>query len=196
MTGSYGLILPLMIANMSAYAIARHFRPVPIYDALVEQDGVHLPNRKQGIGHALEQIRVENALKTDPIMINAVMTVAEAVDLVRKYEFTTFPVVDADGCCVGSITEMRLRRNLADKNGQMPVAEIADPCISIFPDQPLSEAVLKMNAEHVLQMTVVDRIGPGKVIGIITMSDIVRVQAEAISAGLGQTPISVLPSIT
>ena len=52
MTGSYGLILPLMIANMSAYALARHYRPVPIYEALIEQDGIHLPHRKKGMGHA------------------------------------------------------------------------------------------------------------------------------------------------
>ena len=44
MTSSYGLILPLMIANMLAYVIAHRFRPVPIYEALLEQDGVHLPH--------------------------------------------------------------------------------------------------------------------------------------------------------
>lgn len=46
MTGSYGLILPLMIANMSAYGLARHWRPVPIYEALLLQDGVVLPHGK------------------------------------------------------------------------------------------------------------------------------------------------------
>jgi CIC family chloride channel protein len=42
MTGGYGLILPLMIANMSAFALARHWRHVPIYEALLAQDGIHL----------------------------------------------------------------------------------------------------------------------------------------------------------
>ena len=46
MTGSYGLVLPLMIANMSAYALARRWRPTPIYEALLEQDGVTLPHGK------------------------------------------------------------------------------------------------------------------------------------------------------
>jgi CIC family chloride channel protein len=44
MTGGYGLILPLMIANMSAFALARHWRHVPIYEALLAQDGIHLPH--------------------------------------------------------------------------------------------------------------------------------------------------------
>jgi chloride channel protein, CIC family len=44
MTGGYGLVLPLMIANMTAFALARHWRSVPIYEALLAQDGIHLPH--------------------------------------------------------------------------------------------------------------------------------------------------------
>jgi CIC family chloride channel protein len=42
MTGGYGLVLPLMIANMSAFALARHWRRVPVYEALLAQDGIYL----------------------------------------------------------------------------------------------------------------------------------------------------------
>ena len=42
MTGGYGLVLPLMIANMSAFALARHWRRVALYDALLAQDGIFL----------------------------------------------------------------------------------------------------------------------------------------------------------
>ncbi len=44
MTGSYGLILPLMVANMTAYGLARHWRHLPVYEALLLQDGVVLPH--------------------------------------------------------------------------------------------------------------------------------------------------------
>jgi chloride channel protein, CIC family len=43
MTGGYALVLPLMIANTMAYAIARRFEAQNLYDALLAQDGVHLP---------------------------------------------------------------------------------------------------------------------------------------------------------
>jgi CIC family chloride channel protein len=42
MTGSYSMVLPLMIANMSAFALARHWRRTPVYEALLEQDGIQL----------------------------------------------------------------------------------------------------------------------------------------------------------
>ena len=44
MTGGYGLVLPLMIANMSAFALTRHWRHTPVYEALLAQDGIFLPH--------------------------------------------------------------------------------------------------------------------------------------------------------
>src|SRR5262249_4158692 len=61
MTGGYGLVLPLMIANMTAYALARRWSPVPIYEALLEQDGTHLPHPRQRL-HPLEQLMVRDAM--------------------------------------------------------------------------------------------------------------------------------------
>jgi len=44
MTGGYGLVLPLMVANMTAYALARNWRRTPICEALLLQDGNELPH--------------------------------------------------------------------------------------------------------------------------------------------------------
>ncbi len=58
MTGGYGLVLPLMIANMSAFALARHWRPLQIYEALLEQDGIRLTH-----GHEPEESPAAAALR-------------------------------------------------------------------------------------------------------------------------------------
>ncbi len=50
MTGGYGLVLPLMIANMSAFVLARHWREVPVYEALLAQDGIYLPHGNKPTG--------------------------------------------------------------------------------------------------------------------------------------------------
>jgi CIC family chloride channel protein len=50
MTGGYGLVLPLMIANMSAFALARHWRKTPVYEALLAQDGIVLPHGRRETG--------------------------------------------------------------------------------------------------------------------------------------------------
>jgi CIC family chloride channel protein len=42
LTQDYQILVPLMIANMISYGIARRLRPVPVYHALLKQDGVDL----------------------------------------------------------------------------------------------------------------------------------------------------------
>ena len=45
MTGGYGLVLPLMIANMSAFALARHWRHTSGLRRAARQDGIYLHPR-------------------------------------------------------------------------------------------------------------------------------------------------------
>jgi CIC family chloride channel protein len=60
MTAGYGLILPMMIANMSAFALARHWRPTSIYDALLEQDGIFLDHKDDAPGPPVEASLLAN----------------------------------------------------------------------------------------------------------------------------------------
>ena len=122
-----------------------------------------------------------DAYQPNAVVLDAGLTVAEAVEMVRNHEFTTFPIVDRDWCPIGVITEMRLRRNLANKAGATLIRDIADPPHTIFPDQPLNDAVLEMNRHRVRQLVVVEGDDNPKMIGIITMSDIVRAQADAMA---------------
>jgi CIC family chloride channel protein len=65
MTGGYGLVLPLMIANMSAFALARHWRKVPVYEALLAQDGIYLPQGSTPRGHQGEPSAISGNLASD-----------------------------------------------------------------------------------------------------------------------------------
>jgi CIC family chloride channel protein len=179
MTGSYGLILPLMIANMTAYALARHWRPVPIYEALLEQDGIHLPHRKGAVTHALEQLRVSEAMTATPVALHAGLTAAEALERVGNYDHSTYPVVEDGGCFTGMVSEVRLRRTVAEGKARWTVRQLADPGDYVFPDQPLLRAAVHMNRSKVRQLAVIERGDERSLIGLLTMSDIVSAQARA-----------------
>ncbi len=181
MTGSYGLILPLMIANMTAYAIAKRIRPVAIYEALLEQDGIFLPHRDKTPTHALEQITVKEAMTGDVFALAADTTVAAAIEKTAKYDFAMFPVVDGNLSCVGTITKARLERYSAENDGANIVGKIADTPKFVYPDDSLSRAIVRMNQARIIKIMVVERAAAKKLLGILTMSDIVRVQAEAFS---------------
>jgi CIC family chloride channel protein len=177
MTGGYGLILPLMIANMTAFGIARHFRPAPIYEALLEQDGVRLPHPRRP-QHALEHIQIGEAMTTHLTTLPAEMPVATAAQQVRTYPYSSFPVLTSNHELVGLISEARLRRSLAEGAGEQPIASLADRRTALFPDQPLLDAVILMDQQETRQIGVVARADSARLVGLLALSDIVRAQAR------------------
>ncbi len=183
MTGGYSLILPLMIANMTAYVLARHVRPTPIYEALLEQDGVQLPHRQGPPPHALEQVRVDEAMTRTPVTLPSDLTVAAAVARSAPYEFSSFPVLDATGQLVGLVSEARLRRTLAERGDGVLIGDLADRRTPLFADQRLVEAVVAMDQSESRQLAVVEREATGRLAGILALSDIVRTQARIARAG-------------
>src|SRR6185437_1499103 len=46
-SGSYSIVLPLMISNTLAYVIASRWQPTPIFDLLTQQDGLKLPSMEE-----------------------------------------------------------------------------------------------------------------------------------------------------
>jgi CIC family chloride channel protein len=43
-TQDYQILVPLMVANLLSFVVARRFQPEPVYHALLHQDGIHLPS--------------------------------------------------------------------------------------------------------------------------------------------------------
>jgi chloride channel protein, CIC family len=180
MTGSYGLILPLMISNMTAYALARHFRPSPIYEALLHQDRIYLPHPGARVSHALAQLRVGNAMTVDPVTISATASIAEALRQVENDDFSTYPVVANGHAFIGFVTETRLRRVAAEGGRDQHVATIVSPSAPTRPGDSLVHAVVSMERSGARQLGVIDPSDGNRLIGLLTMSDIVRAHARAV----------------
>lgn len=183
MTGSYGLILPLMISNMTAFALARHFRPTPIYEALLHQDRIYLPHGGR-LSHALERLRVGGAMTVKPVTIAATATVADALRDIENNEFSTYPVIDQSNGFIGLVTEVRLRRTAAEGGLLQPVSTIVQSSPHVQADDSLVRAVVKMERSGSRQLAVLDAKDSHRLIGLLTMSDVVRAHARAaIDAG-------------
>ena len=178
MTGSYELILPLMISNMTAYALARRIRPIAIYEALLQQDEIHLPHRHGPVSHALEQLKVSDAMTSKVVIIPAEESPAMALERIRPYNFSTYPVVNQRQHFLGLVTEARIRRSIAE-GVKGSVEQLADQTACLSPDYPLIRAVMRMTDTNTRQMPVVDGVDQTRLVGLLSMTDIVRAQALA-----------------
>jgi len=183
MTGGYGLVLPLMVANMTSYALARRWRPEPIYDALLAQDGIELPHASPR-AHVLERLTVADAMTTPAQCVLADQTVADAASVLEGRAFTIAPVVKR-GEAVGGVLLAELRR-AASNTPEMSVRDLLLPMQIIRADAPLMAAVVRMTDLGVRQLLVVDTTDVSKLLGIVAMSDLVRAHAHA-------APASVMP---
>lgn len=180
MTGGYALILPLMIANMITFALVSHWRPLAVYDALLAQDGIHLPHGEGSSINGLDRLKVGEAMSAKNILtLKASMNVENAFELIAIYNFSSFPVVDDSGTYLGLVSESTLRRMLAEGKQETRLHAIVHRHPEVYADDSLARAVVVMNKYERRQLGVVDRAGKRSLVGIITMGDIIHAQTRA-----------------
>ncbi|MFN7946027.1 MAG: chloride channel protein [Blastocatellia bacterium] len=178
MTGSYSLILPLMIANIISYAVAYELSPVPIYDALLRQDGVRLPQTER---ETLKQISVGTAMTDRVVTLAGELRVAEAFDYLNSLPEThlAYPIVDAGGRLTGLLTYNDLKRTLAQNKGVLTLGEVAARRLTyVHGDQTLQTALIRLGRAGVSLLPVVAREDVTKLLGVITTQDIARALSD------------------
>jgi CIC family chloride channel protein len=175
MTGGYGLVLPLMIANSVAYVIARRMRPTPIYEALLAQDGVTLPHGA-GSRASLMSIHVRDAMTTQLDTLAASLRVSEAAHTAGRHGHATYPVLDGERF-VGLLSEARMQRAIAEGKAEEPIGSIARSKEYCTPDESLLRAVTRMTRLGVRQLPVLER-GTHELVGILATSDVLRAQVR------------------
>jgi chloride channel protein, CIC family len=177
MTNNYSIILPLMIANITSYIVAIELSSTPIYDALLSQDGIRLPQAERQV---LRQIPVSDAMTKEVVTVSDGLNVDEAFRHVQALPERrhAYPVVDGAGRLVGIFTLNDLKRTLAADRGSAKLREVVSKNLEVaHPDQTLDAALIKLGRKGISQLPVVSRKDASKLLGIITLHDI----AEALS---------------
>ena len=188
MTSGYSLILPLMIANMSAYVIARRWRPEPIYEALLAQDGVHL--RARSVLDTLEFLKLESLIAEVPPFVSLTERTApsEIVRTVKAHPLQlVFPVVDEGQRLVGMVTadEIAFLQNEPELELLVNASDLMRPPITVRAHDDLRTVFELMRAEALREVPVVDEVGA--VIGIVGEREVAQAYLEA-TAGKSSVP--------
>ena len=152
-TRDYSIIVPLMIANLIAYFISSKLQHEPVYEALLHQDGIHLP----GGARAREELTtVGHAFRPEAPAISSESTIAQAASSVEAAQ-RAWPVVDGNGLR-GMLTAEKLEEAMAAHREHNAVATLVPEPLSaerldtenfphVHPDQPL-EVALRRLAEN------------------------------------------------
>ena len=168
-TGNYSIILPVMISNLLAYFISRRYQKVPLFDMLSRQDGMMLPSLEEVREQRI--LRVEDALpESHPAALAPNEKAAQALERIGASTESWFPVAELAGGWRLLAAE-ELRRRAAD-SPELTVGEIParGPIPSVYPDQPLEEALRLMGDWPFLVVT--SRVNPYRLEGLISLDNI------------------------
>jgi CIC family chloride channel protein len=173
MTNNYSIILPLMAANITSYAVARRLSPVPIYEALLAQDGLHLPHAS---GHALRQLQVASAMTPETATLLCHWTLEEARRNASGAAGTlAYLVLDSEGRLVGTFDATALVEDAAQDGGRRVAERMKAVPASAHPDHSLDSALVKLGRTGSASLPVVSR-KTGRLVGVVS--------AQAIAAAL------------
>ncbi len=177
MTNNYSIILPLMVANITSYALATKLSPTPIYDALLLEDGIHLPHTEK---HVLRQIPVSAAMTRETATMEGDLPVEEVFKLVQTLptQHRAYPVIDKTGRLTGLVTLNDLKRAMSEGKGDSQLNVIASKKLEhAHPDHMLDTVMIKLGRKGISQLPVVSRKDATKLLGIITLHDVARALA-------------------
>ena len=181
-TRDYTIIVPLMVANLIAFYISQKLQKRPIYEALAQQDGLHLPTR--AVPEPARLLLVSAATREAPQSLNPEMTIAEAEERVKDAVLESWPVADDLGL-VGMVRTRHIAA--AVKQGRLDMTierlmQIAKRSASdtsvdmphVHNDQPLSRALARMKDNGFKVLPVVSRSNGRIMLGIVTFEDILE----------------------
>jgi CIC family chloride channel protein len=170
-TRDYAVIVPLMISNLISLFISSRFQRQPIYEVLAHQDGIHLPTaetrQQEGQRQAVQ------AMRDATEVLNAEMTVMQALEETKSSEFHSWPLCDDRGV-IGVISLQSLKQSNNDGFANKRLHELVDPhdFPHVHEDHSLSMALDRMGASHLDVLPVVSRANLHKLEGIVTLPDV------------------------
>ncbi len=185
-------LLPLLGGCTAAYLISALSMRHSIMTEKIARRGARVVS--DYTADLLEQVLVADIAAAPVVVLQARDTCESVRAWIAKHsagsDHQGFPVVDADDRIVGVVT----RRDLLDADVGGTVRDLVKrPPAIVFEDSSLREATDHMVREGVGRLPVVSRTDPGRVVGIVTRSDLVAVHSRRIDAERRRDPHYRLP---
>ncbi|SDC87791.1 IMP dehydrogenase [Ruegeria marina] len=160
------LNIPLLSSAMDTVTEAR------MAIAMAQAGGMGVIHKNLGIEEQAREVRrvkrFESGIVYNPVTLKPDQTIADARELVERYNFTGFPVVDGKGHIVGIVTNRDMRFATSD---DMPVSAVMTSTDLAMLAEPadLDEAKSLMRARRIEKLLVHD--GKGRLTGLLTLKD-------------------------
>ena len=186
LTHNGGLMLPVLLACVTSYAIGVLLQPRSMLTAGLSRKGLHL-SREYGVD-PLETVMVSDAMHTSVFALSADATRQDAADWLAKMHQRgseawshwqrLFPLVDAEGHLSGVLTrsQMITAAEAGELHRPLLDSDSAKPAV-IGPRETLRTAAERMAESKLTSFPVVD--ANGALVGILNIDDLLSARGKA-----------------
>ena len=170
-THDYAVIVPLMIANLVSFYIARRAQPQTIYEELALQDGIHLPSDRARDDSA--RFHVADAMRPPAEVFRRDDPVSSVLEVARASKFRNWLVLDDSGIA-GMVSLADLERARSAGQAEAPVGNLLspDPLPHVHEDHTLEVALHRLGQSRLEVIPVVSRANVRQLSGVVTLADI------------------------
>ncbi len=176
MSNDYLIILPLMIAGITACYFAQWLHPESIYTLKLAKRGIRFSEGRDM--DIMQGVTISEVMKTNPVTIHMNKSLAELMALFQDSNILGFPVMKDHHRLHGIVTLQDIHKIQSEGTfspRDLTVKDVAiETPITVFPDEPIWAAIQKMAPRDLARLPVVDRDGSGTLVGVISRSDILR----------------------
>lgn len=178
MTNDYRIILPLMFAVMVSLLISRRLQPDSVYTLGLARKGIRIQRGRDV--DVLETVTVGEVMQTNPPILRAETSAAEAVEIFLRQRHHGLPVLNAADELVGVLTLQDLEKS-AD-GAARAISEICSrDLLTAHPDETIGAALRRMSLRDIGRLPVVARDHPRHLLGLLRRTDLVRAYDAALT---------------
>ncbi|PKL54678.1 MAG: chloride channel protein [Candidatus Methanoperedenaceae archaeon HGW-Methanoperedenaceae-1] len=176
MAGNYNLLAPLMVASTLSYLLSGKWT---IYEKQAQSRAASPAHRREMTVDILERALVKDAMNTNVVTILPSLTAKSVLDLIHKYGYTGFPVVNEKKELVGMMTfEDAERVPVEERENTFVETVMTKELIVTTPEESLEKALGRLLDRKIGRLPVVDSKDQKKLIGLLTKYDIIRTHAK------------------
>jgi CIC family chloride channel protein len=185
MTNDYALVLPLMLATVISYLVARRLEPDSLYSGWLRRRGERIEHGTDET--TLSELRVRDAFDQRARVLTEQENVSQLVEHLGRDDQMIFPVVDDEGRLSGIIDLADLGRVAKDYGNLSPLVlatDLAPPSETVLPNETLLDATRRMGVRGVSALPVLDAPG-GRVIGVVSRHHVLAAYERAVVESAG-----------
>ena len=181
LTGSYKIILPLMISCIVSTIITTSLKRGSIYTIKLSRRGVNIAHGwEQSI---LQSLRVRDIMNDQVVTIPEQMQLVDVIDTLKKQDVSYLHVVDDTGELTGIISFRDIRPVLQEETVKRLIIakDVATTdVVTIRPSDNIQLALQEMGGRGISQLPVVAESDNRKVIGTVSKRDVLAAYDKAV----------------